>query len=668
MVMTRNQKRKSDDEPQEGVGTSVGSASNVVLVKRRKASDNTNNSGDVPQDGRDETGEELDLTSESEFQSDESTTADSVTLVSDDFTSSTSSPSTEVSDNNKDPDAGVSSSQPHVVNLKLNQKQIQTLIRCAVKQLVKQYNDNDMEFISKPAKREDEPYERFLDMVDAIYEGDFFKRIPIEDRKKRLKAKVTQQEIERVTAELEKIQGEYLESAPSILDVINLNTDTEHKKKMLESIHHFVNAEMLGFEYNKNLKYLKSNLVQTKSDELVELEKQIIQAATDSNASDSYRSRILSSKMPFYNKVVAYKKLDIMETYEDSDTSEYAKYKNWMEMLLSIPFGEYIECDVNGLSEAGDIKQYMKTVRSVLDKRLSFLEKPKDQIINVVTHMIRNPNAGINAIGLYGKKGLGKTSIVQSISEALQRPYRTISLGGESDSSMLTGHNFTYVGSIPGRIIEILRETKCMNPIILIDELDKVSQTHHGKEIIGTLIHLTDATTNSSYNYDRYFAGVEFDLSKVLFVFTYNDPSMVDKILADRLLKIKIENYNRKEKLEITQKHIIPKILKKFCFPESDVVFPLDCIEHVIETSVSDEGMRDIHRKFEIATSRINTLMMTDPNDNIVHLSYKKLYEKFNTTERPLRVERRDMDVLLNDSFETGGEQVTGPPPAGMYL
>jgi ATP-dependent Lon protease len=317
-------------------------------------------------------------------------------------------------------------------------------------------------------------------------------------------------------------------------------------------------------------------------------------------------------------------------------------------------------------TDVNSSKRIVKNVREVLDKRLSFLERAKDQIINIVTQTSRNPNFTVNAIGLYGPKGTGKTNLVKSISEALGRPYRTISLGGESDSSLLTGHGFTYVGSCPGRIIEILRETKCTNPIILFDELDKVSETHHGKEIIGNLIHMTDSSTNNKYNYDKYFSGLEFDLSKVLFIFTYNDESKVDPILADRLFKIQVDNYSIKEKLEITKTHLIKSILDQYCFSNDDIQFDDNALNYIVESSKSDQGMRDIKRKFEIIVSRVNTLMLTDPDTDIVRLQYKSLYKYFNNVSKPVKILREHIDTLLLDSIsnDTNGDN----PPFGMYI
>jgi len=317
-------------------------------------------------------------------------------------------------------------------------------------------------------------------------------------------------------------------------------------------------------------------------------------------------------------------------------------------------------------SSGDELRDYMKRVRETLDTKLSFLEKPKDQIINIVLQMIRNPDCNINAIGLHGTKGTGKSSIASSIAAALDRPLRTISLGGESDASTLTGHGFTYVGSMPGRFIEILRETKTMSPVILIDEIDKISQTAQGKEIIGTLIHLTDSTTNSKYNYDRYFSGLEFDLSKILFIFTYNDPSKVDPILADRLYKIKVNNYNLKEKLEITNKHLIREVLSKLNL--GDISFSEDSIKYLVDLSSKDEGMRTIKTKITIILSRINILLLTNESDNIINLKYKKLYSYYHKRESPITIPKEHIDILLDESISPDDADPFSEPPFGMYI
>lgn len=518
-----------------------------------------------------------------------------------------------------------------------------------------QSESEDEEYINKPK----DEYDQYLKHMGSIYDGNFFTRVSIDDRKSKLKSKYTIDEIKNMNEQLKTLNDAYKSNAPNITDILNMDIDIIQKQKLLEKVYQYSNSEILSPEYTNNLKFLTTNIKQYQNTELQALEQEILKSSENIEYSDNYKEKILRSKMSFENKVIAYKRLEVMESFEATDTSEYSKYKAWMDILLSIPYQSMVNNKIN------ETKNFIKNVRTVLDKRLSFLERPKDQVLNIVTQMIRNPDFTINAIGLHGPKGVGKTFLVKSISEALGRPYRTISLGGESDSSLLTGHGFTYVGSCPGRIIEILRETKCTNPIILFDELDKVSETHHGKEIIGNLIHLTDSTTNNKYNYDKYFSGLEFDLSKVLFIFTYNDASKVDPILADRLFKIRVDNYSIPEKMEITKKHLINTIFKEYCFTNQDIRFEESAINYIVESSRSDQGMRDIKRKFEIVISRVNTLLLTDPEEDIIRLKYKKLYSHYKQDVKPVKILREHIDVLLSDSIT---EDKNDSPPPGMYI
>ena len=386
--------------------------------------------------------------------------------------------------------------------------------------------------------------------------------------------------------------------------------------------------------------------------------------------------KLLNSPMSIENKVIAYNRFKLLSSYQnEEDSSEYFKYKVWIDTLLQIPFGIYktpqLEIkDKSHIEYNKCVRNYLKNIRNVLDNKLSFLEKPKDQILNMITHTLKNPNATFNAIGLHGVRGLGKTTLVSSISQAIDRPFRMISLGGESDVSMLTGHNFTYIGSIPGRIIEILKETQCMNPIILFDELDKVSETEHGKEIIGALIHLTDNTTNHKYNYDKYFSGIEFDLSKIMFVFTYNDASKINKILSDRLYKIHIDNYTNNEKFTIIKTHLISNVLSEYFFTINDIIFSDETINYIIKKSNENgenEGMRDIKRKLQIIVSRINTLLLTTKSDNVIKLSYNVLYDKYTTL--PIHIKNDDIDILLkNSDSNDNGNTKFNDTPFNMYM
>lgn len=504
---------------------------------------------------------------------------------------------------------------------------------------------------------ENEEYDAFFENIDAIHSGTFFERIPIEERERDFIKKFSKEEVVKLNETLKTIKTNYKKNVPSIVDILKLDVSEDQKSKMLEKMHHYVNSEMMSDEYSKNLSYLLKNTRSNESPDLVKLEEEIKNASIKSGLLDDYKHKILKSNMSFNNKVIAYTKLETLQNLPDTTSEEYNSQKMWLDNLLTVPFGIY-----SGKTEES-ASEVLKRVDRVLNEKMSFLENPKDQIINIVGQMYRNKDMPINSLGIYGPKGVGKTNLIMSISEALNRPYRIIPLGGESDSSILTGNLKTYIGSMPGRIVEILRDTKCMNPIILFDELDKVSDDVKGKEIISALIHITDSTINSKYSGDKYFNGIDFDLSQVLFVFTYNDETRIDKILADRLYKIKVDNYTYKQKLEITKTHLLKSILTYFNF-QNTIYINDDALEYIVQTCQEDPGMRAIKRKLQVIISRINTLLLTDSDDNIVKLPYKQLYNYYNGKSETYTILREHVDVLLKESESENKPNI----PFGMYI
>ena len=196
------------------------------------------------------------------------------------------------------------------------------------------------------------------------------------------------------------------------------------------------------------------------------------------------------------------------------------------------------------------------------------------------------------------------------------RPFAFIALGGSSNASTLSGHNYTYVGSIMGRIVDILIEKKCMNPIIFIDELDKVSKTENGKEIIGILTHLIDPTQNEAFQ-DKYFSGIDLDLSKALFIFSYNDVSAIDKILLDRIHRIKFDNLTLYDKLEIVNNYILPELYKKVGL-EDMLHFDNDVLKFIIENYTYESGVRKLKEILFEIISEINLEILN-------HKQYDKL-------------------------------------------
>jgi len=229
--------------------------------------------------------------------------------------------------------------------------------------------------------------------------------------------------------------------------------------------------------------------------------------------------------------------------------------------------------------------------------------------------------------------GNGKTTLVkEGIAKALGLPFAFIALGGATDASYFDGHNFTYEGSRHGRIVDILIQSKCMNPIIYFDELDKISETNRGTEIVHLLTHLTDATQNMNFN-DNYFTGVDFDLSKAMFIFSFNDESKVDPILKDRMNVINTDGFSTKEKRKIANKYLLPSIFKEYGIPPEDIIFNDEVITNIIENYTnSEKGVRNLKRCLQTIISKVNIWTMIGENKTNIPFVLKNVSYPYTVT------------------------------------
>ena len=264
------------------------------------------------------------------------------------------------------------------------------------------------------------------------------------------------------------------------------------------------------------------------------------------------------------------------------------------------------------------VNNSMKQITQVLDDSVYGHTKAKRQIERVIGQWITGEQSGY-CFGFEGPPGVGKTSLARKgLANCLKdkdgttRPFSFIALGGSSNGSTLSGHNYTYVGSTWGRIVDILMEKKCMNPIIFIDELDKVSRTENGKEIIGILTHLIDSTQNEGFQ-DKYFNGIDIDMSKALFIFSYNDVSAIDRILLDRIHRIKFDHLTLFDKLEITNKYILPELYDKVGL--NDIIkLDDDVIKFIIENYTNESGVRKLKEILFEIISEINLEILNHEN------------------------------------------------------
>ncbi len=368
---------------------------------------------------------------------------------------------------------------------------------------------------------------------------------------------------------------------------------------------------------------------------------------------ESELSKIAESDIPYERRINLLKTSDdvkakAMEKLKSMKTSFQgdSKAQSWLDGLLKMPFGNYSQNEIISfkenfikkitLSESSlrlfsdtdidnyinkikisdcnnplisewssykvDKKNYLKEVRSTLDSAVYGHKDAKVQLERIFAQWINGEAKGA-VLGLQGPPGTGKTSLAKNgLSKCLKdksgnpRPFAFLPIGGSVNGSTLVGHNFTYVGSTWGRIADILMVSGCMNPIIFIDEVDKVSHTEHGREIISILTHMTDSTQNDEFE-DKFFAGIKIDLSKALIVFSFNDPDLIDPILRDRITIIETHPLSLKEKITIIKDYMFPEICKEVGFNNDEIILDEEMIKYLIETYTNEAGVRKIKEK-----------------------------------------------------------------------
>lgn len=278
--------------------------------------------------------------------------------------------------------------------------------------------------------------------------------------------------------------------------------------------------------------------------------------------------------------------------------------------------------DINRIETSqANVKKYIEHVNKTLTNSVHGHDNAKRQIERIIGQWINGEKTGY-CFGFEGAPGLGKTSLAKKgIANCLidengtPRPFTFIAIGGASNGSTLEGHNYTYVASTWGRIVDILMEKKCMNPIIFIDELDKVSHTEHGREIIGILTHLIDPTQNDTFQ-DKYFNGIDIDLSKALFIFSYNDVELIDRILLDRIHRIKFSALTLDDKLIICKNYLMPEILEKMGM-ENVVSIPDETMIYIIEKYTNEPGVRKLREILFEIVGEINVEILREQNMNM---------------------------------------------------
>ena len=283
------------------------------------------------------------------------------------------------------------------------------------------------------------------------------------------------------------------------------------------------------------------------------------------------RVLVLQSKLP------SHMQLNIFQALRAGVTE---KYVNWVQRAIELP----LQVEVRP-------KLSVERAREILEAEVTGQEAAKLEVLKMVCQVTSGgTTAGSYSLALEGPPGTGKTYFIRNaMAKALGRPFVSIPMGGATDVSFLLGHNYTYEGSKPGRLVDALIEAKCCNPIIHMDEPDKVGE--RGRELLDFLVHLIDPTQNSHLR-DRYLHGIDIDFSKCTFVFSFNDASKIPPILLDRMKRIHMGAPSSEQKMHIVRDHILPRIQRRI---NDKQTLSTEVIEHLVSISNKD-GMREVEK------------------------------------------------------------------------
>lgn len=422
---------------------------------------------------------------------------------------------------------------------------------------------------------------RYTSLVDSIVSEitgetrDAVQRKNCDLRTARWKKDLTKKEISKLETQYDSI-CKVIRKMPTIKELLTTDMPFKTKCCLMEKIIILDNIQDDTFDHlhlktsiNEEIrKYSTSKINADNYTQYADIEKKI---ESIDCVDMPLKYRILSSDMPLSNKIAIYNKFKHLENISDMN-SEHSKLTNWMDIAMSLPY------NINGLSISindgnQNINSFLCNVKAKLDEKIYGLTKVKEQILFVLNNMITNPKSRGVGMALVGPQGVGKTELANVLADAIKLPFVSIPLGGSNDSSFLSGHSYTYEGSMPGAIVTSVIKMKQLNGIIFFDELDKISDTRYGSEVSKLLLHITDSTQNHDFK-DKYLGNdISVNLSNIWFIYSLNYIDALDRTLRDRIPIVMVDGYTKTEKKEIVNRHLLPNELKNVGMNIGDIMF-----------------------------------------------------------------------------------------------
>lgn len=392
----------------------------------------------------------------------------------------------------------------------------------------------------------------------------------------------------------------------------NMNADVSKKQEMLEELdmkkrvmmvleHLTLEVQMLEMRNEIQSKVRKDMDRQQREYFLHQQMRTIQDELGDNPQEQDVRELAIRAESKKWDERVSklfYKELDKLQRMNPQG-AEYTVQMNYLDLLLDLPWGEYSTDDLD-----------LKRAEKILERDHYGLESVKKRILEYLAVLKLKGNMKSPILCFYGPPGVGKTSLGKSIAEALGRKYIRMSLGGLHDESEIRGHRKTYIGAMPGRVIQNIKKAEISNPVFVLDEIDKLGRSNHG-DPSSALLEVLDPEQNNAF-YDNYVE-TEFDLSRVMFIATANNLSTVQGPLRDRMEIIEVNGYTIEEKIEIAKRHLLPKQIEEHGITKKDISIDKKVLEKLIEEYTNESGVRGLDKMVaKIVRNRARQIAMEE--------------------------------------------------------